>query len=576
MKKRNFPVSCLIVAALISLSLLPPSPLSVFTSRPSVLAAQAPFADRAFQQIWERTDAPVLSGKAKRSWYWGPAPGVVRSEPYSGSKTGTRQVQYFDKARMEINNPEGDRNSEWFVTTGLLVVDMVSGKQQVGDKEFVAQRAAEIAVGGDGLQRDPDAPTYTSFRPVASLSGPGANRAPKLTGQSATSTINRAGQVGSNTALGLFGGARLVAYVDITGHNIPQAMWDFLNLRGPVQQNGSIVEGQTIANWIFVMGYPITEPYWARVKVEGVYYDALFQLYERRSLAYLPSFPVGWQVQMGNVGQHYQQWLYGGPLPTPLVPLPTPAIPPLPPSIDATITPTSAPVGAILTASITGFSPGEGIVSWFTAPDRTVTDARISRVAGADGRVEGIAIPTAGLTPGTWAITFHGKTSGHEAIAYFYLTPPFITSTPTVVASGTPPRSSTPAASGTRTPTRTTAPPRGSPSPSATFPPVPTQPPTGLLLSVRPGAGSPDGEFTFSASGLSANEPVQVKFTDPNGAVVYPAGSNGGRYAADATGRLSFTLVPSQAFPAAPLGNWLFELRGETSHQEGVVGFTLR
>lgn len=542
-----------------------------------VSRAQTPFADKSFQQIWEHTDAPVLSGVVKRSWYWGPAPGTAMNEPYSGSKTGTRQVQYFDKARMEINNPAGDRNSEWFVTTGLLVVDLVSGKQQVGDKEFVPRQAAEIAVGGDGLESDPDAPTYTSFRPVSSIMVPGANRAPKLTGQSVTATINRAGQIGSNAALGLYAGAKLAAYVDVTGHNIPQAMWDFLNLKGPVQQDGAIVQVQTIANWVFVMGYPITEPYWARVKVDGVYRDILFQLFERRSLAYLPSYVEGWQVQMGNVGQHYQRWLYGGPLPTPLVPLPSPVVPPLPPPIDATISPVSAQVGVTLSASIRGFTPGEGIVSWFTRPDLTTSDARINLTARVDGTVDNILVPTAGLSPGSWAITFHGRVSGHESIAYFYLTaapPVSVTNTPSTLPTGTAtvPRTSTAGPTSTRTPT----PPRGSASPTATFPPVPTQPPTGLLLSARPGYGPPDVQFTFSASGLSPNEPVQVKFTDPNGSVVYPAGSNNGRYAAGPDGRLEITLVPSQVFPSAPLGNWLFELRGEESNQEGVVGFTLR
>ena len=56
---------------------------------------------------------------------------------------------------MEINDPNGDRKSEWFVTTGLLVAEMVSGKQQIGDKEYKRLAAAEIAVGGDGLETDP-------------------------------------------------------------------------------------------------------------------------------------------------------------------------------------------------------------------------------------------------------------------------------------------------------------------------------------------------------------------------------------------------------------------------------------
>src|SRR5438093_939763 len=39
-------------------------------------AAPARFADGAFQQLWDWTDAPVAAGQAQRSWYWGPSPGA--------------------------------------------------------------------------------------------------------------------------------------------------------------------------------------------------------------------------------------------------------------------------------------------------------------------------------------------------------------------------------------------------------------------------------------------------------------------------------------------------------------------
>ena len=105
------------------------------------------------------------------------------------------------------------------------------------------------------------------------------------------------------------------------------------------------------------MGYPITEPYWARVKIGGIYSDVLFQLFERRTLAYIPSMDKGWQVQMGNVGAHYARWLYGGPLPSPVVPLtpPAPAAPALPPPVDATISPITATIGTTLLVSMSGF-----------------------------------------------------------------------------------------------------------------------------------------------------------------------------------------------------------------------------
>jgi hypothetical protein len=107
-------------------------------------------------------------------------------------------------------------------------------------------------------------------------------------------------------------------------------------------------------------------------------------------------------------------------------------------------------------------------------------------------------------------------------------------------------------------------------------PNVPTEPAGGLVLSVRPGYGPPGSQFTFNASGLAGGERVQVKFTDPNGGVVYPAGSNGGLYTAGSDGRLAISLVPAEAFTSVPPGVWLFEVLGEVSGLEGVVGFNIR
>ena len=44
----------------------------------------------------------------------------------------SRLVQYFDKTRMEITDPNGDQNSIWYVTNGLLVVELMSGRMQIG------------------------------------------------------------------------------------------------------------------------------------------------------------------------------------------------------------------------------------------------------------------------------------------------------------------------------------------------------------------------------------------------------------------------------------------------------------
>src|SRR4051794_15369142 len=98
--------------------------LAVLPAFPAATHADS-FADPAFQSTWERTDKPVADGTVKRSFYWGPAPGVTQSEPYAEGVGGKRLVQYFDKSRMEINDPNADHNSPFYVTNGLLTVELV-------------------------------------------------------------------------------------------------------------------------------------------------------------------------------------------------------------------------------------------------------------------------------------------------------------------------------------------------------------------------------------------------------------------------------------------------------------------
>src|SRR5947209_14940493 len=94
------------------------------------------FADPAFQKIWERTDLPVAQGKVSRSWVWGPSAGQSFEEPFAESPGGHHLVQYFDKARMEINDPNADKNSPYYVTNGLLVVEMIRGAIQIGANAY--------------------------------------------------------------------------------------------------------------------------------------------------------------------------------------------------------------------------------------------------------------------------------------------------------------------------------------------------------------------------------------------------------------------------------------------------------
>jgi hypothetical protein len=62
-------------------------------------------------------------------------------------------------------------------------------------------------------------------------------------------------------------------------------------------------------DWTFVLGYPITEAYWTQMRVGGKDMPVLIQAYQRRVLTYIPGFEPVWQVQQGNVGQHYLEWI---------------------------------------------------------------------------------------------------------------------------------------------------------------------------------------------------------------------------------------------------------------------------
>ena len=266
------------------------------------------FADPAFQRVWTRTDQLVKQGQVSRSWYWGPTPRASVREPLVESPGGTRLVQYFDKSRMEINDPSADQNSTFYVTNGLLTVELVSGNMQIGSNTYSTRYPACIAIAGDS--DDGNAPTYASFRNVATVApGLGRTEENKL-GQFATGTINRAGQVGTDTSKAAVPGTDYAYYVDPTHHNIPAVFWNFLNKEDLVIENGQTVQRRLNQPWFYASGYPVSDAYWTRVKVAGVFQDVLVQAFERRVLTYNPANPPAFQVEMGNIGLHYYDWRY--------------------------------------------------------------------------------------------------------------------------------------------------------------------------------------------------------------------------------------------------------------------------
>lgn len=269
-------------------------------------------ADSAFYDVWARPEVPVVLAAAPRSWLWGPVPFAVANEAYAESSTGTRLVEYLDKGRIEVNDPSADRASNYFVTSGLLVREMVSGMLQTGNATFEARDPAKIVVGGDA--NSPNAPTYAAF---ATLTGPSV----KATGHLAQQHIARDGTVSTLAGSDVPTDPKVVGltqYDAVTGHNIPAVFTDWARQAGLVLSGGRLVQGQ-VMDPLYVLGRPITEAYWADVLVNGAPQKVLVQLYERRALTYNPANPPQWQVEMANVGRAYYKWRYGSQAPAPAI-----------------------------------------------------------------------------------------------------------------------------------------------------------------------------------------------------------------------------------------------------------------
>lgn len=282
-----------------------PQPTVPSPTNPPSPSSNHSFADPAFQSIWNRTDQPVLNGAAARSWLWGPQPQASGYEQYAEAQGGLRLVQYFDKGRLEINNPGADRNQPYFASSGLLAKEMLTGNVQIGDNSYNNIGPSNVPVAGDG--DDANGPTYATFGKVL-------NAASVQVGLPEISAIDRNGDVADYHAFAIYG-ATAAFYVPETKHSIASPFWNYLNSSGLVYDNsGKAIIAKLFAPTFYVTGLPLTEAYWAKVKVGGQIEDVLIQVFERRVLTYTPANNAAFQVEMGNVGRAYFQWRYNQPL----------------------------------------------------------------------------------------------------------------------------------------------------------------------------------------------------------------------------------------------------------------------
>ncbi len=311
----------------VSLSLIIALSFLLSTLSATVTSAAPNFADPAFLKVWERTDKIVSERPGVgRGFTWGPTSLYSGGEPYAEAPGGQRPVQYFDKARMEINNTFGNRQDPYFVTTGLLVKELVLGRAQQGDSlsNYIQGRPSEVQIAGDPNVNgnNSDAPTYRSFRNMVTFNQD--NPSISKIGQQVSQKIDKNGSVSS--IIPPDPNVRLVVYEPLTRHNIANVFVDYGETQGLVWNGATYLNDRVfLPNATYVLGLPISEPLWVRTRVSDVDRFVLVQLFERRILTYTPTNPDPFKVEMGNVGQHYYRWRYVenlgqfgnyGPLPT--------------------------------------------------------------------------------------------------------------------------------------------------------------------------------------------------------------------------------------------------------------------
>ena len=269
-------------------------------------SSTAPITNEHFNRTWQRTDKPVSDLVVSRTWMWGNEPFTAASnEPYVEAPGGKRQVQYFDKSRMEISHdPSVTPDSPWYITNGLLVKELMTGQMQVGDNTFESHEPARVNVAGD-----PDDDSGVSYWFMGLFQDSAALSEGAVIDWILTPYAPSSRYVHSDDLAGY--GITAAHYVPDTQHTVATPFWDFMNAWGTVYEDGSYQQAPLFENPFYATGFPLTEAYWASVKVAGTHQPVLIQCFERRCLTYTPNNDPAWRVEAGNVGQHYFKWRYG-------------------------------------------------------------------------------------------------------------------------------------------------------------------------------------------------------------------------------------------------------------------------
>lgn len=259
---------------------------------PTPTGAASFFGSAKFMQQYQMGEATLTN-------FWGPLATAhdPQTEPYTEGQAGAvcrpmqpcprfiavgkRTVQYFDKARMEQNTSGAP------VTNGLLAVELISGRVQIGNATYDQRQPATIAAVGDLSNTFP---TYADFAKW---------QAPPTSRDNPVVTLAQADGTTSTYTGAMSDPLTKVGTIDTDGqHPVPLAFSQFRETVG-----------------LSTVGLAITEPFWVQVNVAGMPRTVLTQAFERRVLTYTADNPAPYKVEFGNIGAHYYQWRYASTLP---------------------------------------------------------------------------------------------------------------------------------------------------------------------------------------------------------------------------------------------------------------------
>ncbi|CAN5659702.1 hypothetical protein BH23CHL2_BH23CHL2_19950 [soil metagenome] len=240
-------------------------------------------AGDVFDALWDRTDSLVAAGVEQRSWLWGMPRGDIVVEPCESSETGSRYLRLYEKGLMEINHPYSRMDSGWYITPGRLAAGLIEDQ-------------ARIPVAGD---INAHGPLYSDLT--------GVQWEPQQEGQPIARWLSSGGQFVARQSMKGYG-VTAGGTSDETGLVTASVFEDYLWQTAPVVEAGGVTEGLLFNPPVLAIGFPITEPFWVTVPENGVFVDVLVQCFERRCLTYTPSHEAAWQIEMSNIGLHYDLW----------------------------------------------------------------------------------------------------------------------------------------------------------------------------------------------------------------------------------------------------------------------------